>query len=53
MMCLAPWAAAAAAEAAAALPLRARVFQGTHEELADVVKRMNRYGEGCRERGGG
>jgi hypothetical protein len=41
-MCLASWSAAAAAAAAAGLSLRAKVVQGTHDDLAEVMKRMNR-----------
>jgi hypothetical protein len=42
VMCLASWAAAAATAATAGLSLRAKVVQGTHEALTEVMKRMNR-----------
>lgn len=42
-MCLSPWAAAAAA-AAAGQGVSSRVSQSTPEQLAEIVKNMNRWG---------
>ncbi len=43
VMCLSPWAAEVAAMCTPSPSVREKVFEGTHEQLAEIQKKMNRY----------